>query len=273
MGSFSVCCGVTRLAIDPGDRCVLIPLVTPQYKEDKFLTGTNPVDNRGSCAMYYPQYPIIGRYDNYGRIDPDDTQSLFWEQMESKFRLPAEGFVEYADKYHKSDYSAISIIPNGVDREADLRHGMWVHEAAWSYITENPSEFQRAIEIILKTSTDSHTESLKETVSKFWGLGHRVLGYRLHLSDVLDIGGWSIMDAYLGAETDEKMTIELAKIKLFQWYCSWHNILIAPYIQIIQHGEPKKEIKHARFVMSIAQSRYDQYVADYGDEDDTENDE
>ena len=267
MGSFSVCCGVTRLAIDSGDRCVLIPLTPPVYREDNFLSGTNPVDNRGASAIYYPAgYPILGRYDDYGRIDPDDSQSLFWEQMESKFGLPASGFVDYADPYHKTKYSNLQIEPTGRDRTIDLKHGMWVHEDAWKSIisTRHAAEAEESVK---KTIASEQTKFLTMHTQEFWGFCHRVLGYRLHLSDVLDVGGWSIMDAYRDLESDPRTTEELSDVIAFKNYCSWHNILISPYIQVLQHGEPKEEIKHARLVMSIAQSRYDRYVADYGDED------
>ena len=35
MGSFSVSCGITRLTIGCGDRCVLLPLIAPKTYDEK----------------------------------------------------------------------------------------------------------------------------------------------------------------------------------------------------------------------------------------------
>jgi hypothetical protein len=83
MGSFNIQCIASRQLISPGDRCYVVPLLqqstfNPVTLESNGQTyqrygiGTDTVD---SDAFWSPLSAFIsGRYDDFGRIEVDDTQ-------------------------------------------------------------------------------------------------------------------------------------------------------------------------------------------------------
>lgn len=96
MGCFNVSCLISKLTIQIGDSCYLLPLIR------------NPINRRGRtigvdspCSMYlYPTdiytplcFPIKGTYDDYGSIE-NIEKNKNTEALEKYFGIPIETIVE-----------------------------------------------------------------------------------------------------------------------------------------------------------------------------------
>lgn len=89
MGSFSVACSISKISINYGDKCVVIPIYkNPIYKDSYsgYLAGP--------CDRYMPLvFPIFGYYNDYGGIkyiEKDENTKL----IENYFGVSIEDFIE-----------------------------------------------------------------------------------------------------------------------------------------------------------------------------------
>jgi hypothetical protein len=81
MGSWSVYCGISQIAITSGQECVLLPL-----KKDRL---------NGSYLPYLPAtLPIFGKYDDYGGIE-DIEKNANTEKIEEYFHCTIEEFCTF----------------------------------------------------------------------------------------------------------------------------------------------------------------------------------
>ena len=92
MGCFNVACGVSRLSINYGDKCVLIPL-TVSYKNKYNQIPLSP-SIIGYDEMFVPFcFPIKGTYDDYGSIENIEKDENT-KAIEDYFGFSIEDFVE-----------------------------------------------------------------------------------------------------------------------------------------------------------------------------------
>jgi len=68
MGCFNVCCSISNLSIDAGDKIVFIPLIPNNY-EGENLVGTQSNLIYANCYFNPFSLPIIGQYDDYGSVE------------------------------------------------------------------------------------------------------------------------------------------------------------------------------------------------------------
>lgn len=108
MGSFNQPCFVSKVTIGYGDRVYFIPL----KHSDKYYPRNNTLSNTGE--MFRPvMLPILGEYDDYGRVVPDQTESIkFLERHYNKpiaFILDPDNKLYDAGVFvHESVYNAIN---------------------------------------------------------------------------------------------------------------------------------------------------------------------
>lgn len=107
MGSFNQPCFVSKVTIGVGDRVYFIPL----KHSDDYCPRNNTLFNTGE--MFRPvMLPILGEYDDYGRVIPDRTESVLF--LERHFNHSIEWIIEPDNKLydagvfvHESVYNAI----------------------------------------------------------------------------------------------------------------------------------------------------------------------
>lgn len=89
MGSFSVACSISKISINYGDKCVLIPIYkNPIYKDSYGYCLASP------CDRYMPLImPIVGYYNDYGGIE-DIEKDKNTELIERYFGISIEDFCE-----------------------------------------------------------------------------------------------------------------------------------------------------------------------------------
>lgn len=94
MGCFHVSCGVSRISMGGGEKCVLIPLVTVDPKEAEHYDGAFVVSNDGPKAVYVPfALPIYGTYNDYGTMEEIEEDSNT-AAIEKFFGCKIEKFVD-----------------------------------------------------------------------------------------------------------------------------------------------------------------------------------
>ncbi len=118
MGSFNVACSVSHLSIDCGDPTVFIPLTSSQYRE--YQIGDKNHHLIGSECFYEPlTLPIFGKYDDYGRIAPnEDTNTTFLKHL----GINIEDLID----------------PMSSDK-AELTCGMFVHKTIYDAVKDKVS--------------------------------------------------------------------------------------------------------------------------------------
>lgn len=94
MGNFSVSCSISKLSINSGDKCAIIPIFRNSFAEEY-----NPICLCGPGDRYLPlTLPIIGYYDDYGGIESIERNenTLIIEEY---FGISIEEFVQIIN-YH-----------------------------------------------------------------------------------------------------------------------------------------------------------------------------
>lgn len=97
MGSWSVYCGVSNIAITAGDECVLLPLKRAETRE--------------SYLPYLPAcLPIFGTYDDYGGLEDiqkDDNTALIEEHFGVSIDEFVTFFVDGKYTYQRDEYEEV----------------------------------------------------------------------------------------------------------------------------------------------------------------------
>lgn len=134
MGSWSVSCGISGIAITSGNECGIIPLKKASFSETMEYTP---------AAL-----PIFGTYNDYGgmeNIQKDENTKL----LEDYFGISIEKFVEFLVD-GKFTYKRNEVIPiekalkkkDTLKLAEDLRF-MWVDRKVYNYATTNLDEYDK----------------------------------------------------------------------------------------------------------------------------------
>ena len=116
MGSFSVACGITKLTISCGDRCLLLPLIIPESFDSKEfkMTRENYVRIRAehmflhNTDMWEPFcFPIRGEYNDYGSIENIEKDKNT-EILEKYLGISIEDFVSLITDGRRDVYDSFS---------------------------------------------------------------------------------------------------------------------------------------------------------------------
>lgn len=123
MGSWSVSCGISNIAITSGNPCVIIPL-----KKSKGL----------SYQKYQPAtLPIFGKYNDYGGMENIEVNNNT-KFIEEYFGVTIDEFVEFlVDGKHTYDRDEAKDIKkriNDVDNIDEMRF-MWVDRQVYDFMT------------------------------------------------------------------------------------------------------------------------------------------
>lgn len=123
MGSWSVSCGISNIAITSGNPCVIIPL-----KKSKGL----------SYQKYQPAtLPIFGVYNDYGGMENIEVNSNT-KFIEEHFGVTIDEFVEFLvdgkHTYERNEAKDIKKRINDVDNIEEMRF-MWVDRQVYDFMT------------------------------------------------------------------------------------------------------------------------------------------
>lgn len=120
MGCFSVSCGITRLTINAGEECCLLPLVPPQVFEDGQLKENNyGIVPPTSYFVYNTDVwrpfclPIFGKYNEYGSLS-DIVKDENTRHIEEKLGIDIETFVKILTDNRDHDFYDTYCIMNKV---------------------------------------------------------------------------------------------------------------------------------------------------------------
>lgn len=114
MGSFSVSCGITKLTITCGDRCLLLPLIIPET----FGCGDNDEKNYAcvnsthmflyNTDMWEPFcFPIRGEYNDYGSLE-NIVKDKNTEIIEKYLGIKIEDFIALITDGRRDVYDRFS---------------------------------------------------------------------------------------------------------------------------------------------------------------------
>lgn len=126
MGSFNVSCGISRLSINYGDRCALLPLIRSPYNKNGVIESTSMFV--GYETIFQPFcFPIFGTYDDYGsleKIEKDSNTKAIEEYLgmsiENYVSLITDGRNNVYDKF--SNYCTILYDnPQNLDYDYDIK--------------------------------------------------------------------------------------------------------------------------------------------------------
>lgn len=132
MGSFSVACGVSRMALNSGDKCLLIPLAKTKHSDDT-RTGSYYVSNDGPIGRFHPlTLPIFGDYSDYGSLNNIEENS-HTKRIEEFFGCSISDFVEHMCYNYHSPLEE-NAGPN-VPKEG---YGMFVKREIFDDLASNP---------------------------------------------------------------------------------------------------------------------------------------
>lgn len=118
MGSYSVYCEASKIAITSGTKCRLVPLIKPSLGSGMYF----------SYALAAP--PILGEYDDYGGIE-NIVPSESTKMIEEHFGLSIQEFCNFLTDRHRSDAPS-------PENMKDLRYA-WVHEKVYQLMMNTQS--------------------------------------------------------------------------------------------------------------------------------------
>lgn len=132
MGSFSVACGVSRMALGHGDKCLLIPLARTKHSDD-CKSGSYYVSNDGPIGRFHPlTLPIFGEYNDYGSLE-NIEETANTKRIEEFFGCSISDFVEHMCYQYNSPLEK-DAGPN-VPKEG---YGMFVKREVFDDLANNP---------------------------------------------------------------------------------------------------------------------------------------
>ena len=126
MGSWSVACGISNIAITAGNKCVLIPLQKNNERIGYF--------------KYIPSVlPIFGEYNDYGGIE-NIEKNLNTELIEKASGVSIEEFCEYLvdgiHTYDRDEAKEINKRINNSEIMSSMRF-MWMDRQVFDFMTSN----------------------------------------------------------------------------------------------------------------------------------------
>ena len=130
MGSWSVNCGISNIAITSGNKCVLLPLKENNSETRKWQPAT---------------LPIFGEYNDYGgieNIEIDDNTKLIEEHFGITIAEFAEFLVDGKFTYNRSEVKPI-IKKMKKHKEAQEWQFMWIDRQVYDFMTISLDEYHK----------------------------------------------------------------------------------------------------------------------------------
>ena len=131
MGSWSVYCGISQIAVTAGDKCVLLPL--------QKATNVDYLPYVPACL------PIFGEYDDYGGIEniqKDDNTAL----IEEHFGITVEEFacflIDGKHTYNRDEAQAIENKISNLEEIKDWRF-MWINRKVYDFMSTYIDDYTR----------------------------------------------------------------------------------------------------------------------------------
>ena len=134
MGSWSVCCGISNIAITAGQRCVLLPI-----KENK----------RSEMGGYIPAcLPIFGEYDDYGgitNIEKDDNTDFLEKNLGIEIEDLAVFLVDGKFTYNRDEAREVAekLTETEVIKEVQNWRFMWIDRDVYNFMIQNHDEHEK----------------------------------------------------------------------------------------------------------------------------------
>lgn len=132
MGSWSVSCGISNIAITANNECCIIPL----------KAATGGYDNYLPCTL-----PIFGKYDDYGGME-DIIENENTKLIEEYFGITIDEFIEFlVDGKHTYDRSELDPIREKLSdsklSELEEWRFMWVDKQVYDIMSKNHDEYEK----------------------------------------------------------------------------------------------------------------------------------
>lgn len=132
MGSWSVYCGISRITITAGRKCVFLPLIESKHYSgdyDKYIPAT---------------LPIFGEYDDYGGIEGIEENENT-KIIEDFYKCSIDDFCKFLTD-NRRDYSDEYSDWNGKEylKPLETFKYMWIDREVWDFVTTyHPNGFNR----------------------------------------------------------------------------------------------------------------------------------
>jgi len=131
MGSWSVDCGISKIAITSGNKCVLLPLKKSRGSETREWQPAT--------------LPIFGEYNDYGgieAIEKDDNTAFIEEHFGVTIEEFCEFLVDGKFTYDRSEVKPIRKKINKVDGIEEMRF-MWIDRQVYDFMITNNDEYHK----------------------------------------------------------------------------------------------------------------------------------
>jgi len=130
MGDYNVSCGVSRISLGGGDKCVLIPLTKTKFGDD-ILDGACYISNDGPCGRFHPiTLPIFGLYNSYGTLE-NIEEDCNTKSIERYYGCSIKDFVDHMCSLHHSPIKTNEKVPKEP-------FGMFVKREVYDMLSNNP---------------------------------------------------------------------------------------------------------------------------------------
>ena len=130
MGDYNVSCGVSRISLGGGDKCVLIPLTKTKFSDD-IDDGACYVSNDGPCGRFHPiTLPIFGEYNSYGMLE-NIEENCNTKAIEQYYGCSIKDFVDHMCSSHHSPIKTNKKVPK-------KPFGMFVKREVYDMLANNP---------------------------------------------------------------------------------------------------------------------------------------
>lgn len=195
MGSFNVLCGLTKLSIHSGDKCVLIPLIfSKEWDDNKGEMCYNKTKTLHPTSMYLDPFsiwepaffPIMGTYNDYGSLE-DIEKDENTEVIERKFGISIERFANLITDSRVNIYDSLSeysdFLSNPKSLEYDYDFEKFLTELGFK-VKGNKKVYKDICELT-KKDDDYICLFYNEKIEKKYGIYDK----EKLLSDIRDITG------------------------------------------------------------------------------------
>lgn len=132
MGSWSVSCGISNIAITSGNECCIIPLIESHHEYGGYVPTT---------------LPIFGRYNDYGGMEDiveDENTKLIENYLGITIAELVEFLVDGKFTYDRSEVKPIAkkLNANGKLEEVAKWRFMWVDKQVYEVMTKNYDKWE-----------------------------------------------------------------------------------------------------------------------------------
>lgn len=132
MGSWSVSCGISNIAITSGNECCIIPLIESHHEYGGYVPTT---------------LPIFGRYNDYGGMEDiveDENTKLIEKYLGITIAELVEFLVDGKFTYDRSEVKPITkkLNANGKLEEVAKWRFMWVDKQVYEVMTKNYDKWE-----------------------------------------------------------------------------------------------------------------------------------